>query len=139
MAFKKGLSGNPRGRPKGTLDKRVALRDMLTPHAEELIKVCVDLAKMGDGAALKICMDRLVAPIREERLHVTVPSINGPDDFPVVQASILASVASGELLPSEGQALSSLVDAQRRAHETTDMAAQLKAIQADLAKLKGKI
>jgi len=100
--------------------------------------VAVGMAKQGDTAALKLCLDRLMPPIREERLHVSVPPISGPDDFPVVQASILASVADGTLLPSEGQALASLVDAQRRAHETTAMAKQLADIQTVLDKLTSK-
>lgn len=134
--FQPGQSGNPSGKPKGAKDKRVALRDLLQPHAKELIKVAVDLAKMGDGAALKICMDRLVAPIREEPIHVTVPKITGPDDCTTAQAAVLNAVACGEMLPSEGQVLSGLIEAQRRAYETTALAKQLADIQADLDKIK---
>lgn len=136
--FQPGQSGNPSGKTKGAKDKRTALREMLQPHAKELMDVAVGMAKLGDTAALKLCLDRLMPPIREERIRVTVPPIKGPDDFPVVQASILASVAAGELLPSEGQALSALVEAQRRAHETTAMAKQLADIQDVLNKITSK-
>jgi len=138
MAFKKGQSGNPRGRPKGTLDKRVALRDMLTPHAEELIKVCVDMALAGDTQALRVCMDRLVSPIREEPMHVTIPKITGADDCTKAQAAVLNAVAAGEMLPGEGQVLSGLINAQRLAYETSTMAKQLQDIQDDLDKIKSK-
>lgn len=136
--FQPGQSGNPGGKPKGAKDKRVALRELLQPHAEKLIKVAVDLALMGDGAALKICMDRLVAPIREEPIHVTVPKITGPDDCVKAQAAVLNAVAAGQMLPGEGQVLSGLIDAQRRAYETSHLAKQLADIQADLDKIKDK-
>jgi len=135
--FQPGVSGNPSGKPKGAKDKRVALRDLLQPHAKELIKVAVDLAKMGDGAALKICMDRLVAPIREEHIQVTIPKITGPDDCTKAQAAVLNAVAAGEMLPSEGQVLSGLIDAQRRAYETSELAKRLLVIEEQL-KSKGK-
>lgn len=136
--YQAGKSGNPSGRPKGVKDKRVALRELLQPHAKELIGVVVMMAKAGDGAALKICMDRLVAPIREEPIHVTVPKITGPDDCVKAAAAVLNAVAAGEMLPGEGQVLSGLIDAQRRAYETSDYAKRLLALEEQL-KLKGKM
>lgn len=136
--YQAGKSGNPNGRPKGLKDKRVALRELLQPHAKDLIDVVVMMAKAGDGAALKICMDRLVAPIREEPIHVTVPKITGPDDCIKAQAAVLNAVAAGEMLPGEGTVLSGLIDAQRRAYETSGLAKELQDIRAELAKLKPK-
>lgn len=138
MAFKPGQSGNPNGRPKGGTDRRNNIRDLLKPHAEELIELAVNMAKMGDMAALKICLDRVVAPIREDHIFVTVPKIAGPDDCIVAQAAVLNAVAAGEMLPSEGQALSGLIDAQRRAYETSALAKELESIRADLDQLKPK-
>lgn len=136
--YQAGKSGNPKGRPKGLIDKRVALRGLFQPHAAELIKIAVDLAKQGDPAALKLCLDRLVAPIREEPIHVTVPQITGPDDCVKAAAAVLNAVAAGEMLPSEGTVLSNLIDAQRKAYETTGLAKELQDIRAELAKLKPK-
>ncbi len=134
--FLPGQSGNPSGKPKGAKDKRVALREMLQPHAKALMDVAVGMAKLGDTAALKLCLDRILAPIREERIYVTVPKISGPDDCTTAQAAVLNAVACGEMLPSEGQVLSGLIEAQRRAYETTTLAKQLQDIQTDLDKIK---
>jgi hypothetical protein len=136
--FQPGQSGNPSGKTKGAKDKRTALREMLQPHAKALMDVAVGMAKQGDTAALKLCLDRLMPPIREERIHVTVPKITGPDDCTVAQAAVLNAVANGEMLPSEGSVLSGLIDAQRRAYETTHLAKQLADIQTDLEKIKSK-
>src|SRR5438128_11745199 len=59
MTFQKGQSGNPDGRPVGIRDKRVALRELLVPHADELVAKVVEMALAGDAAALRICIDRL--------------------------------------------------------------------------------
>ena len=136
--FQPGVSGNPGGKSKGAKDKRTALREMLQPHAQNLMDVAVRMALGGDTAALKICMDRLVAPIREEPIHVTVPKITGPDDCVKAQAAVLNAVAAGQMLPGEGQVLSGLIDAQRRAYETTAMAKEMQDIRAELDKLKPK-
>ena len=136
--FQPGVSGNPGGKRKGAKDKRTALREMLQPHAQNLMDTAVRMALGGDTAALKICMDRLVAPIREEPIHVTVPKITGPDDCVKAQAAVLNAVAAGQMLPGEGQVLSGLIDAQRRAYETTAMAKEMQDIRAELDKLKPK-
>ena len=45
MQWEKGESGNPAGRPAGIKDKRTAMRELLLPHAEELVAKVVEMAK----------------------------------------------------------------------------------------------
>ncbi len=56
--WKKGQSGNPAGRSKGTPDRRTKLRDLIDPHAEILIQTIVTAALAGDMQAARILMDR---------------------------------------------------------------------------------
>lgn len=130
--FQPGQSGNPTGRPKGIKDRRVVMRDLFQPHASELIGKAIKLALSGDTTALRICIDRVVPPVKEEPIVVTLPTIAGPEDCTRAQAAVLNAVAAGEVLPGAGQVLSGLIENQRRAYETTELAARLSAIEQQL-------
>lgn len=133
--FQKGQSGNPAGKPKGAKDRRTEMRALLQPHAEKLVKKVVDLALAGDVQALRICIDRIIPPVREDRLQVALPDIADAAGCTEAQAAIMRAVASGELLPSQGEALAGLVEHQRRAMYDQDLAKRIEAIE---LQLKGK-
>ncbi len=129
MAFKKGQSGNPAGKPKGAKDKRTELRALLQPHAADLVKKAVEMAKAGDVQALRICIDRIIPPMRDSRISISLPKLSDSRACVEAQGFIVEAVAAGELLPSEGAALSSLVENQRRSFETLTLEERLKAIE----------
>lgn len=136
--FKTGKSGNPSGRPKGVKDRRVALREKLLPHADQLIEMVTTFAKSGDMAAMKIVMDRIIPPLKEEPIHVRIPKIESAADCTQAQAYVVNAVSAGDMLPSEGQAMSNLIEAQRRAYETTELAQQMRDLHDEISKLKEK-
>ena len=64
--FKKGKSGNPKGRPKGIVDKRQKLRIALEERAEELLEVMIQQAFQGDAQIQKILLSRILPPAKGE-------------------------------------------------------------------------
>ena len=69
MTFKPGTSGNPSGKPAGARNKTtLAVEALLDGEAEYLTRKAIELAKAGDMAALRLCLDRIV-PARKDR-HV---------------------------------------------------------------------
>ncbi|MCU7807824.1 MAG: hypothetical protein KZQ73_08165, partial [Candidatus Thiodiazotropha sp. (ex Semelilucina semeliformis)] len=64
MTFKKGKSGNPKGRPKGVADRRTLFRKHIESKAEDLIKKVVEMALDGDVRAMKLCLERITPPMR---------------------------------------------------------------------------
>ena len=52
---------NPKGRPKGSMNKYTILsRELLTERGPEIVQVIIDRALKGDVHCLKMCMDRIV-------------------------------------------------------------------------------
>jgi len=127
--FKKGQSGNPAGKPKGAKDKRTELRELLKPHAAKLVQKVVDLALAGDVSALRICIDRIIPPVRENRLSIALPVVKDVAGCTAAQAKVLKAVTAGELLPGEAESLSALIENQRRGLESHDLAARVLALE----------
>jgi hypothetical protein len=75
MRFTKGHSGNPKGRPIGSLNKHSRLAVLLESHAEALINKTVELALAGDINALRLCIERLMPKAQRESLSVVLPDI----------------------------------------------------------------
>lgn len=79
MKFQKGQSGNPRGRPIGSINKRSQLAKLLELHADALISKAVELALNGDTNALRLCIERLIPKAQPDSLNVVVPAITGTE------------------------------------------------------------
>ena len=80
---------------------------------------------------MRLCMDRICPPRKERPISCKLPKLNDPSDLVAGISAVLASVANGELTPGEGQALASLIEAQRRTLETEDIEQRLIALEAD--------
>lgn len=71
--FVPGQSGNPGGRPKGSVSITRHIREALERQDEEEARLLADAiikqAKEGNSAALKTVMDRIDGPVKEETEH----------------------------------------------------------------------
>jgi hypothetical protein len=57
--FAKGHSGNPGGRPRGSINRSTrAAQLLLDGEATALSRKAVELALAGDPTALRLCLDR---------------------------------------------------------------------------------
>jgi len=67
MTFQPGQSGNPHGRPRGARNRAtIAAETLLDGEAYALTRKAIDLAKQGDTAALRLCIERIL-PARKDR------------------------------------------------------------------------
>ena len=87
---------------------------MLKDNAKELIEKAVEMAKGGDGPALRLCIER-IAPARKDRpVWFDLPEMKEARDAVNASAAIVAAVASGDLTPPEAAELSKLVESYAR-------------------------
>ncbi len=117
--FRRGQSGNPRGRPKGAKDKRTALRTLLEPHAVKLVEKVVSLALEGDTTALRLCIDRIIPAYRSVDMPASL-SLDG-DTLTQKAESILAQMAAGKLTPSESVAVVQTLSGMLKIKELEDL------------------
>jgi hypothetical protein len=111
--------------PKAPGTRQRLLETLLDGEHDALTRKAIDLAKTGDIAALRLCLERLLPPRKDRPVAFEFPQIDSVEDAPKAMAAIAAAVADGELTPMEAAELSKVVDAYTRTVETTDLAARL--------------
>lgn len=103
--FRKGVSGNPTGRPRC---ESVALRAKLAEAAPDVVKAILEAAKRGDIMAAKIVLDRLCPPMKATAQAITLDLPENPSPLAIAHA-IIQTTAAGELPPDiAGQLITSL-------------------------------
>ena len=125
--FAKGESGNSAGKPKGARHRvTLATEALLDGEAEGLTRKAIELALAGDGAALRLCLERIL-PIRRERpVRFQLPPSQSAADM---IAEIIKGVAAGEITPGEAAELAKLVETLVRAREASEFEQRLQKIE----------
>jgi polyhydroxyalkanoate synthesis regulator phasin len=116
----KGGKREGAGRKKGS-GQAARYRAMLEPYAEELIQRVVDMAKDGDMTALKLCLDRLCAPLRPTDRLFTIDGMTDVKELSDKGELILSNVANGEITPSEAASLMNAISSQARIIEVDEL------------------
>jgi hypothetical protein len=133
--FRPGQSGNPSGRPAGSRSKTcVALDALAQGEAAEIVKAMIEKAKEGDGQSGRVILERIWPPRKGARLTFDLPEVTKADDLPGAIAAINRQVADGEISPDEGMLIVGLLDAQRRAIETSELADRVALLEERLGK-----
>jgi hypothetical protein len=125
--FKRGISGNPKGRPVGIADRRTQARELFTQHRDELVATAVKLALDGDTTALRLCLDRVVPALKPAATPVVLP------DFPPALAGkgelVLTHLAAGVIAPDEAHTIMQAIAAQVRVIEVSELEQRVRALE----------
>ena len=131
--FKKGQSGNPAGRPKGSRNRASCIVDsILEPQAQAVAQAALDRALKGDSMLLKELLNRLAPPSRERSVNLELPDLTGPSDLPMAAAEVVRAAAGGNITPGEALTLINSLVGVGRAHDVADFARRLEAIEKSL-------
>ena len=133
--FIKGQSGNPNGRPKGALNNttKIAMA-LLDEEAETIAKTAVTLALGGDIQAIKLILERTIPARKERSITLALPAINTAQDIVTANKNIINAVATGELTPSEGQNIMTLLESLRKAIDTREFEQRINKLEVNHAK-----
>src|SRR4051794_7778555 len=116
--WKKGISGNPAGRPIGSRNQSTLLfQELLDGEGAALIRKGIELSMAGDTRALGICWDRLLPARRDRAITLQLPKRLDVQGVSVALASVVSAVAEGRITPGEAESLARLLDAQMRVVE----------------------
>ena len=118
------------GKPHGTRHKATqAVLALLEGEGEALTRKAIEMALAGDGAALRLCIDRIAPPRKDNPVTFPLPRMATARDAAEAAAAVLQAVSMGELTPTEGAPVMALVYSYRRTLEITDLEARVAALE----------
>jgi Family of unknown function (DUF5681) len=130
MQFQKGQSGNPAGRPRGSRNKTtVLMQNLLEGEAEAIARKAIEMAKDGDMAAIRVCMDRLAAIRRKGPIAFELPPVHKARDTVAAVTTVISALAAGDLTTSEAADLTKIIDCYLRTISAADFEQRLERLE----------
>lgn len=126
----KGMpSPNPRGRPKGIMDKRTKVTQALMDDAPAVARVVIDAALEGDLQACGIVLARVAPALRQETHPVQFAF---DPSAPIVEQieQVLAAIASGAVSPDVGKQIIDAIGTLSNARAVEQLEARIITLEA---------
>ena len=123
-----GQSGNPKGRPIGSRNKKNVIAEEFEKDGSEVARVVMNAALEGDMQAANMVLQRLSPPLRARAEKVTFELT--PDAPLHEQANqVLASVAEGAIDPETGKMLIDCIQSVAGIRAVDELEARLIALE----------
>ena len=117
----KGQSGNPAGRRRGSRNKATPMAALyLDGEAEGLVRKAVEMAYAGDPLALRLCLERTIAPRRDRPEPFRLPRVETAADLAPAMAAVMAAAARGVITTAQAAEMASVVATRLRALEADE-------------------
>ena len=129
-AVREGAVRQSRRAPRGSRNRSAqAIQHALDGEAQALTRKAVELALEGNTTALKLCLDRLLAPRRDRTVPLELPPIEGAGGLAGTMAAIVAATGNGEISSTEAGRWARLVDIFLKALDAHDFEQRLAALE----------
>lgn len=126
--WRKGVSGNPKGRPPGkTPTQRV--QAALNDGSVEVAKKVLEAAQAGDMQAAGLVLARVSPALRSQSQTV---QFQFDPSLPIARQveQVLAAVAAGEVPPDVGQTIVAMINALGNVRATEELSERLAILEA---------
>jgi hypothetical protein len=128
--FESGMSGNPKGRPKGSRNKTtLAIEALLDDESEAITRKLLEKALEGDMTALRLVLERVLSPRRDRPVAFDLPPIESAADALSASSAVLSACAKGVLSPSEAAQIMDLISNHVRMVEAVEIEARVSALE----------
>lgn len=124
--FRKGTSGNPRGRPKGSVNRTTAVAQKLfSEHGEHLLKKTIEMGLSGDIGALRLLLPRYLPARRTPPTPIDLPATDNPKGVSAAIDRLIAGVAAAEITAEEARDVARLLAVKIDSQLVVDLAARI--------------
>jgi Family of unknown function (DUF5681) len=128
--WKPGQSGNPRGYRKGSRHRATILAEtLLDGEADRITRRCIYDALRGEPVAQRLCIERLLSPLKSRPLRFKLPVLHTLADAQAALSQVVAGMADGTILIDEGQVLSNVINTFLKSIEIAEIEARLCALE----------
>jgi hypothetical protein len=127
--WKKGQSGNPKGRPPGRPDARTKITRALMDEGLEIARVVTEAAKEGDLQACSIVLARIAPTLKAQSERVAF-DFDATASVPQQIEAVLTAIAAGALAPDVGREIIAALGTLSDARAVADLEARIITLEA---------
>jgi len=118
------------GKPKGARHRVTRMAEhLMEGAAEAVVHAVLAAARDGDMVAARLVLER-IAPVRKGRpVLLPLPVVNSAGDVLAALGVTIQAMGDGDITPDEAATVAGVLEVKRRAIETSELEARIKAIE----------
>jgi hypothetical protein len=93
------------------------------------VRKAIEQAKSGEPVSLRLCIERIL-PRRANVVELALPQIRKAEDVADACAAVIEAAGAGRITLQEAKEFMALLEGQRRAIETHDLAVRIQLLEA---------